>query len=273
MSNHLGVTVCIPIYNGSRYLNETLASVVSQTGIHLQIVVGDDGSTDESMEIAKVFSEIHPQHDWTFLSSKRMGMASNWNTCIAAAKADFVKVMGQDDILYPGILADQANLLSKHDNVSLVVSGCDILSRNGTRLFTRPRRRKEGIHSGPAVAQECLKQRANLIGEPVTAMTRKDQLKVLGGFSSEHRYYIDLELWLRLMKMGDLMAIIKPQCAFRIHKNAVSSQTQRSDFDQFESLPGADETIESLSPVHRFYRIINAKIFTCLRSLLYRVFG
>lgn len=268
-----GVSVCIPVYNGARYLEETLQSVVSQGNVDLEIIVGDDGSTDGSQEIAKSFASHHPDHEWVFLSSVRLGMAGNWNTCIGAATKEYVKVIGQDDLLYEGILCSQAAVLSEKANVSLVVSGCDIISARGKKLFTRPRKRKTGIYPGSDISKDCLDQRANLVGEPVTVMARRTDLLKDGGFSSAHRYYIDLEQWLRLLAIGDCAVIAEPQCAFRIHGRAVSSSSQESDFDQFDSLPGALDVLYSLSPLQRHIRQSKARFFTHVRSLLYRIFG
>lgn len=273
MSHRPEVSVCIPVYNGARYLEETLASVVSQTGVDLQIIVGDDGSVDGSMELAKEFSRQHPDHEWILLSSSHLGMACNWNACMAAATRKYVKVMGQDDILYPGILSAQAAFLSEHSGVSLVVSGCDILSAAGRRLFTRPRKRKSGIHPGSEVAKDCLIQRANLIGEPVTVMARRADYLKGGGFSPDHRYYIDLEMWLRLLSIGDCAVISEPQCAFRIHGKSVSSSSQGSDFDQFDTLPQVSDVLKLLSPLQRSTRTIKARLSTTVRSYLYRIFG
>jgi glycosyltransferase involved in cell wall biosynthesis len=268
------VSVCVPLYNGERYLAETLSSIVIQQGVELEIVISDDGSGDRSMEIAGNFAERYPQLHWNILSSdSRLGMADNWNACIRAATGDFVKVMGQDDVLYPDALASQAAHLENNPSVSLVVSGCDIISGAGRKIFTRPRKRGHGIYPGGEVANDCLRHRANLVGEPVTVMARRQDVMRLGGFSSDHRYYIDLDLWLRLLKLGDCAVIADSQCAFRIHGKAVSSSSQKSDFDKFDALPGALEAVAALSLFQRLTRDTRARVSTIARTLIYRIFG
>jgi len=268
------VSVCIPIYNGESHLRETLESVVNQTIAQLEIIIGDDLSSDASMTIAEAFASRHPEHQWLLIRSEsRRGMAGNWNACLQAATGDFVKVIGQDDLLYPEALASQARALFDHPTASMVVSGCEIISGGGQRLFKRPRGWKLGLHSGSALAAASLRQRANLIGEPVTVMARRRDVLALGGFSAEHRYYIDLEMWLRLLGKGDCFVIPEAQCAFRIHGRSVSSSTQQSDFDQFDRLPGARDVLSTLSPVQRSIRVAKAHFATRLRSLLYRILG
>jgi len=268
------VSVCIPTYNGERHLRETLESVVTQTGIHLEIIVGDDLSSDGSLNTAEAFASRRPEHQWRLIRSEsRRGMAGNWNACLQAATGDFVKVIGQDDLLYPGALASQARALFDHPTASMVVSGCEIISGGGRRLFKRPRGWKLGLHSGSALAATSLRHRANLIGEPVTVMARRRDVLALGGFSAEHRYYIDLEMWLRILGMGDCFVIPEAQCAFRIHGRSVSSSTQQSDFDQFDRLPGAREMVASLTLAQRRFRLLKARLSTLIRSIIYRFFG
>ena len=268
------VSVCIPTYNGERHLRETLESVVAQTGVDLEIIIGEDLSSDSSMKIAEEFADRHPEHQWHLLRSEsRLGMAGNWNACMQAATGDFVKVMGQDDLLYAGALASQAKALVDHPAASMVVSGCEIVSGRGQRLFKRPRAWKPGLSSGSTVAAASLLRRANLIGEPVTVMARRCDLMSLGGFSPEHRYYIDLEMWLRLLGKGDCFIIPEAQCAFRIHGRSVSSSTQKDDFDQFDDLPGAREMVEGLTAAQLRTRHLKAQLSTLIRSILYRVFG
>jgi glycosyltransferase involved in cell wall biosynthesis len=268
------VSVCVPLYNGERYLAETLNCVVTQQGVELEIVIRDDGSEDRSLEIAGNFAARYPQLKWNILSSDaRLGMAGNWNACVCAATGDFVKVMGQDDLIYADALSSQAVLLQQNPSVSLVVSGCDIISGAGRKLFTRLRKRRHGIYRGEEVANDCLRRRANLVGEPVTVMARRQDLLRLGGFSAHHRYYIDLELWLRLLEIGDCAVIEEPQSAFRIHGRAVSSSSQKSDFEQFDNLPGAMVLVSSLSTTQRISRDAKARISTIARTLIYRIFG
>jgi len=268
------VSVCIPTYNGERHLRETLKSVVAQTGVDLEIIIGDDLSSDSSMKIAEEFAERHPEHQWHLLRSEsRLGMAGNWNACMQMATGDFVKVMGQDDLLYPGALVSQSKALVDYPAASMAVSGCEILSGRGQRLFKRPRAWKPGLSSGITMASASLRSRANLIGEPVTVMARRGDLMALGGFSAEHCYYIDLEIWLRLLRKGDCFIIPEAQCAFRIHGQSVSSSTQKDDFDQFDNLPGAREMIASLTLVQRRFRLLKARLLTLIRSILYCVYG
>jgi hypothetical protein len=101
-------------------------------------------------------------------------------------------------------------------------------------------------------------------------MARRINFIELGGFSPEHRYYIDLEMWLRFLEKGDCFVIPEAQCAFRIHGRSVSSTTQRRDFDQFDNLPGAQEMVASLNWAQHGIRLLKARLSTFIRFIFYR---
>lgn len=268
------VSVCIPVFNGAAHLRKTLDSVVLQNGCCLEIIVGDDGSSDESIQIVRSYIQNYPLHSWKLLiHPMRLGMAGNWNACLEAATGDFIKVMGQDDLLYPASLQRQADLLRDQAGISLVFSGCEIMSASGKVLFKRPRKRTQGVYPGWEIAKECLVKRANLIGEPVTVMARRIDYAKIGGFSYSQRYYIDLEMWLRLLKLGDCGIIDDALCAFRIHGRAVSSASQIEDFKQFDELPGVCKVVANLSPWCRQWRYLKALAVTRVRTLLYAIYG
>jgi len=268
------ISVCIPVYNGALYLEECIRSITDQGHRNIEIIVSDDHSTDGSFEIAKKLQAEIPGIQWKLVQhTERLGMAANWNYCLKMAEGEFVKVMGQDDILYRDSLAAQSAILEKHPGVSLVVSGCDIMGAGGKKLFKRPRKRKTGLYSGAEISHDCLHKRANLIGEPVTVMARRLDYERLGGFPIDQRYYIDIVMWLRLLELGECYIISDAQCAFRIHGKAVSSSSQIGDFDQFDGLPGASNYLMTINPWQRRKRYLRAKAAVFIRSLIYRIFG
>src|SRR5438105_429631 len=96
------VSVVIPCHNASRWIRETLASVVAQNHDGLQIIVVDDGSTDDSAAIVdREFS------DATLIRTPNRGASHARNTGTEAAFGDFIQYLDADDLLAPGKLAAQ----------------------------------------------------------------------------------------------------------------------------------------------------------------------
>ncbi|MFM6261102.1 glycosyltransferase, partial [Planktothrix sp.] len=97
------VSVCIPTYNGDKYLTEALSSVVDQTYPHLEIIISDDSSTDKTLEIIESFQK---NCSWkvSLFQHEQYGLAKNWNYCISQAHGKYIKFLFQDDLLEPNCL-------------------------------------------------------------------------------------------------------------------------------------------------------------------------
>nr|WP_183912161.1 glycosyltransferase family A protein [Rhizobium lentis] len=93
------VAVVIPAYNARDYIAETLQSVIDQTHRALEIIVVDDGSTDETASICRHFAVADPRIQ--FLSTENRGVAAARNTGIAASKAGYLAFLDADDLWHP----------------------------------------------------------------------------------------------------------------------------------------------------------------------------
>jgi glycosyltransferase involved in cell wall biosynthesis len=91
------ISICIPTYNGEKFIAKTIQSVLDQTFSNFEIVVSDDGSTDKTLEIVRSFSDPRIVR---VDSLSRVGAEANWNNSVANARADLIKLVCQDDLLY-----------------------------------------------------------------------------------------------------------------------------------------------------------------------------
>ena len=107
---HPLVSVIIPVYNGARYLRPALESVLAQTYPRFEVIVVDDGSTDDSGVIAQSF------HDVRYIHQSNQGVAAARNNGIEAARGEFLAFLDQDDLWTPEKLKLQmGQLLSDPD--------------------------------------------------------------------------------------------------------------------------------------------------------------
>lgn len=107
------VTVCIPVYNGARYLRETLDSVLSQDYPGLRVVVQDNASTDATPDILSGTSA--DKRISVFRNAATVSMAANWNICLSRAATEFVMLLSADDMLAPGFLRKAVEALGSGD--------------------------------------------------------------------------------------------------------------------------------------------------------------
>jgi len=95
------VSVCIPVYNGETYLGETIRSVLDQTYGDFELVVLDNGSTDNSGQIARSFGDRRMRIE---RNSSVMDLVPNWNRLISLCRSPLIKLVCADDLLHPRCL-------------------------------------------------------------------------------------------------------------------------------------------------------------------------
>jgi glycosyltransferase involved in cell wall biosynthesis len=274
MSEAPRVSVCIPVYNGAAHLADCLRSVATQDVSQLEIVIGDDNSSDGSLDVIAGVREEFPGTDWQVIGHpSRLGMAGNWNACVEAASGQLIKVMGQDDILYPGCLAAQAAVVASKPDVAVCACAGDICAASGRKIPLRRKKHGGGIHAGNKLIADCLRTAANPIGEPVTTMFRKTDFQKTGGFDLSMRYYIDVDMWLRLLGNRKFAFIEKSYCGFRVHRGGASFTLQGEGYSEFLRMENKLGFSRPLPQRVRFVRRISAFRDSCLRLAAYRIFG
>ncbi len=95
------VSIIIPVYNSEKYLEEAMKSALNQSYHDTEIIAVDDGSTDSSPEILKKYSD-----KITIVTKQNGGQASAVNAGIKASTGDWIKWLGNDDILYPNAIEE-----------------------------------------------------------------------------------------------------------------------------------------------------------------------
>lgn len=115
------VSVVIPTYNHSSYIAATLESVLNQTYGNLQIIVSDDSSTDDTIDIVKSYAKLDSRIK--LLSSEtNKGIPSNFNKAFDAVEGEFVAFLGGDDLMLPSKIEKQKEFLSQNSDYVLVQS-------------------------------------------------------------------------------------------------------------------------------------------------------
>ena len=95
------LTVAVPTCNGARHLAEALHSVLSQEGAAFELLVSDDRSDDDTLEVVRTGGRRSARIE---INSERLGLAGNWNRCAALARTPLLAIFHQDDVMLPGHL-------------------------------------------------------------------------------------------------------------------------------------------------------------------------
>lgn len=228
------ISVCIPTHNGAAYIGQTLKSVLAQSGIELEVIVADDASSDDTVE--QVIALDDPRIR-LLRASVNLGPEGNWNRALDAARGDYVKVMGQDDLLYDGCLADQAAVLGAERGVALVASRRDVVDGTGRAVVrSRGLAGMRGVVAPDRAVRAVVRSGTNPIGEPVAVLFSREARAAAGGFRGGLPYVIDLDYWCRLLDAGSLYAMAQTLCAFRVSTGSWSAKLAKEQSAQVRKL-------------------------------------
>lgn len=240
MENKL-VSVCIPTYNGERYLEEALNSVKSQTYKNIEIIVSDDRSTDRTLQICRQFQETTdiPMH---IHSHTPAGIGANWNNCITNANGEYIKFLFQDDILEDSCIEKQLNtavekklvaVCSKRliiDENGLPVtsgdwySGCYDLQKSFLRLDFQDFHLLEKTDLKNLYPYHLI---SNIFGEPIAFLFEKRIFDEVGLFSTKYKQILDAEMGYRILKKYPVGIMEEKLFRFRLHDEQESSKNKK----------------------------------------------
>lgn len=219
MTERPTVSVCLPVFNGERYLAAAIESVLAQTFADFELVVCDDLSTDSSREIIQNYV-AKDSRVRLHANEAQQGLFENYNLCLSLSRAPFIKWFAQDDILYPQALERMVPILRDNPTVSLVASAKKIVDAFGAERDFEAPQLADGLHDGNSLIGESLKQYRNFVGEPVAVLVRKDRCGT--GFDPNYCSLGDNELWFRVLKDSQLFFVSEPLVAFRQHKDSTT---------------------------------------------------
>jgi len=207
------VSVVLPVYNGGKFIRESLDSVLAQTFHDYEIICVDDGSTDDSVAIL----DEYRQHV-TVIRQANAGQGTARNAGVRQASGRYVAFIDQDDRWYPWKLEQQAVAIEHRPEAVLVHCNSDRMDSEG-RVVQRGATLAE--YSG---AMESPLGR--LLGEglilPSAMLVRRDAFERVGGFDHALRGYEDFDLCARLKQEGPFMFLDEPGMCYRVHAGGSS---------------------------------------------------
>ncbi len=228
------VSVLIPVFNGEAFLAECLESVLAQDFGDYEVVISDDGSTDNSAALIQRYAQGNAHIRW-WRNPRNLGIGANFNACLKSARGTFLKYVLQDDkLLSPSALRRMVAVLEQDPSVSLVVSASQLIDAQSGLIQVRDDFGRPVVREGKQVIVQCFEENKNLIGEPSLALFRKSQ--AARGFDEQLRQLLDMEMWFHLLEQGRFAYIAEPLCAFRQHPAQQSEVIWRSGASANEDL-------------------------------------
>lgn len=222
------VTVILPTYNHGVFLEEAIQSVLFQEGIELQLIVINDGSTDNTEEILSNYWD-DPRIE--VVHQENQGLPNALNVGLQLAKREFITWTSADNIYLPDALLPLANTLIDDSGVALAYADYQIVDELGLPSFHSSYRVFDQDHLDSSRIHNCRDGSLfdhlpdNFIGP--LFMFRREHSNLVGTFSNLVGVE-DYDYWLRLNTLGDVRHVYseKPRYLYRIHPNTLSNKSR-----------------------------------------------
>ncbi|WP_447980386.1 glycosyltransferase family A protein [Candidatus Nitrospira bockiana] len=179
------VTTVIPCFNHARYLPEAIESVLSQTYANRQVIVVDDGSSDETADVAARYADVE------YVRQENQGLPGARNTGLRHSRGEYVVFLDADDRLLPGHFEASLSAFRRHPDAAFVCGSF--------RYFGAETGRRSYHYCEPTPDHYATFLRFNFIGAIHSVMFKRKALLAAGGFSPELRASEDYDLYLRLV--------------------------------------------------------------------------
>jgi glycosyltransferase involved in cell wall biosynthesis len=224
------VSVIIPAFNAGKYIHETIESVLSQDYPHLEILVVDDGSTDNTLQIVENFKRKDPRI--RIFRQDRGGVAVARNTGIRHARGEFIAPLDADDIWYPDKISSQVQVMQERGTrTGLVYTWVVRLDSNSNLIGLCATSSYEGPVFGSLLT-------GNFISCASVPLIRRTCIETVGGYSTEFfsrqvQGCEDLDFHLRIAEQFDFGVVKKLLVGYRWFPESMS-KNHRQMYGSFD---------------------------------------
>jgi teichuronic acid biosynthesis glycosyltransferase TuaG len=218
------VSVIMPCYNYAQYVGNSIRSVLNSTEENLELIVVDDGSTDDSRAIIKAAAARDDRVKPIFFE-KNLGISAARNAALAAAEGEYIAFCDADDAWFPNKLTDQLELFLSHPEADIAFGNSKIIdsaSRETGALFST-RFPVPGDGHGNLFPTLCVRNFINT----QTVLLRRSILKPENLFDVNIQYGEDWLFWVRLARTYEFAYSPEALGFYRMHEsNSTSGQAE-----------------------------------------------
>src|SRR5215203_4709811 len=198
------VSVVIPCYNQAHFLGEAIESILDQSHPNFEIIVVDDGSPDDTSEVAGRYPRVR------LVRQENKGLSGARNAGLARSEGEYIVFLDADDRLLPEALETHLEHLEAHPECAFASGPCRRIAADGSPLPTPLQRHIEGDHY-LVLLHRCY------IWPPAVVMYRRAILETVGGFDTSRRAGEDPEMYLRIARRFPVCRHEKVVAEYRLH--------------------------------------------------------
>lgn len=235
------VSIVITCFNQARFLAESIESALAQTYPHLELIVIDDGSTDDTHSVASKYRSVQ------YIFQPNSGLPSARNAGLKVARGDYIVFLDADDRLLTHAVETNAEVLNRRSESSFVSGHYRFTNQDGSQTTD--------VEYQPVIQpyyQALL--RGNYIGMHATVLYRRERLVSVGGFSPSLRACEDYEVYLRLARDTSVERHSRVIAEYRQHNANMSSDHTLMLDSALEVLRREKRRLPVGSPIQRTVR-------------------
>jgi glycosyltransferase involved in cell wall biosynthesis len=210
------VTVLTTVYNGARYLEQTIDSILAETFTDFEYVIVDDGSTDATPELLARAAARDPRIV-LLRNDTNLGIPASANRGLAIARGEYIARLDADDLSLPGRLSREVAALDADPSVVLVSMNYESFAGDGIVLG-----RSHRDHPPSVVAY--LLHFSNAIGGHSQVMFRRSAVEAIGGYDESCAASLDYDLWSRMAQHGRIVVLPELGMRYRVHGESVTAR-------------------------------------------------
>lgn len=218
------VSVIIPTYNSAKYVVEAVESVLAQTYKDFEVIVIDDGSTDETEQVMRRY-----QTPVRYIRQQNGGVAVARNRGIAESCGKYVAFLDADDTWLPHKLERQLEALRQQSPHRACYSAFTVVDSELNPMgISRSQRQGKAL--------EDLLMRGNVIGSICTVVCERSLFENIGGFDPELSQCADWDMWVRLAAKTEFLYLDEPLVTYRQHGSNMSRNAPLLEADSLRVL-------------------------------------
>ena len=210
------ITVVMPVYNGEKYLDTAIKSILNQKFTNFEFVIVDDASTDNSVEIINSYQD---QRIKLIKNNVNLGIPTTRNKCLQESSGEYVAVLDCDDYAYPSRLAEQLEFMENNPDFGMVGSWVELIDENDDLTG------EVWNEDEPSQKIPCRLLFHNYFAHSAVLLRRSalDTVKINGEiYRKDYPNAQDYDLWVRISKKFKVWNIPKVLIKYRVHSHCIS---------------------------------------------------
>jgi glycosyltransferase involved in cell wall biosynthesis len=240
------VAVCIPSYNYGHFIGRCIESILQQTYPHIELIISDDCSSDDSDSVIKKFKDERIKY---IRQPKNLGMVPNWRACLAMTNAPYAMLLGADDYLKPRMIEKCVAVLESQAEIAFCHTAAEFVNVKGKVVSVTGAFTPSYVCEGKSLVADFLQ------GKRVcnsASIFRRSYFDSIDGWSDKYKNCMDLDLWFRMLLQWKVGYVGEILTCFRSHSvsDAWRLMQIREDLqflqDMFERLPESLQNLHSL---------------------------